>query len=361
MKVLLATGLYPPEIGGPATYTVLLEQQLPKHGHEVNVLAFRFSRKYPKILRHLHFFYRIVCVARQADVVFAQDVVSVGLPALLAAKILRKPFFVRVPGDYAWEQSVQRYGVKESIDDFQTRLYGWRIEFLRKIQVFVTCHATQVITPSDYFKNLVSRWGVRSEQIVTIYNGVDFSFDEVLIKKPAPLTLVSSGRLVPWKGFVVLIELMQKLPDWHLVILGEGPSRKYLEELIVKRSLGDRVHLKGSVSRSEVFAWCKVADAFVLNTHFESFSYQVIEAMYSGVPVLTTAVGSLPELITSGHEGILLAPDDVEQWLAAIESVRTDSLHWRERTRNAIEKAQLFSIERTTNAFVSCMEKYEKL
>ena len=79
-KVLIATGLYPPEIGGPATYTKLLETRLPEYGFEISVLPFSSVRHLPKIIRHAAYFLKCLSRARAADIVFAQDPVSVGLP-----------------------------------------------------------------------------------------------------------------------------------------------------------------------------------------------------------------------------------------------------------------------------------------
>ncbi|MDQ5893447.1 MAG: hypothetical protein QG640_459, partial [Patescibacteria group bacterium] len=134
MKILISTGIYPPDIGGPATYSKLLFDELPKYGHEVSILSFGEVRHLPKVVRHLSYLFKLLNRAKSVDLIFAQDTVSVGLPALIASRILKKKFFVRVPGDYAWEQSVQRFGVKESIDDFQNKKYGLKVEFLRKLQ-----------------------------------------------------------------------------------------------------------------------------------------------------------------------------------------------------------------------------------
>jgi glycosyltransferase involved in cell wall biosynthesis len=296
-------------------------------------------------------------MARKADLIFAQDVASVGLPALIAAKLLGKPFFVRVPGDYAWEQSTQRFMVTDSIDEFQKKKYGRRIEFLRSIQKLVTKNADQVITPSNYFRALVTGWGVSQDKISTIYNGVNLEIEPELVTKPAPLTIVTAGRLVPWKGFYTLIEMMRELPSWHLVIIGEGPERAKLEALIKELHLESRIELVGNVSREEVFGWCRAADVFVLNTHFESFSYQIVEAMHAGVPVITTTVGSLPELLTDKREGLLVTPDDTSAIVAGVKSVVTDKLLWQTRTRAAIEKAETFSIATTVKQLCQLLDK----
>ena len=352
MKLLIATGLYAPEIGGPATYTKLLDEKLPAAGYEVSVLPFSVSRPYPKVIRHVHYAWRLWRLARSVDIVYAQDTVSVGLPALLVAKLRRKPFVIRVPGDYAWEQSVQRFGVTATIDDFQTQRQTWRVRLLQFIQCTVVTRAALVITPSQYFQKLVGGWGVAPEKNITIYNGVDLNVAPTDIKPSEQKTIVTAGRLVAWKGITGLLTMLESLPDWRLVIVGDGPDRAALVAQVAKRNLTERVLFTGSIPRADVLGWCVAADVFVLNTHFESFSYQVVEAMHSGTPVIVTNVGSLPELITSGIEGVLVTPDDLTALRAAVLSVESESDLWAKRTAAAQTKVKTFSIE-------NCMQRLD--
>ncbi len=358
MNILVATGIYPPEIGGPATYTVLLEKELPRFGHTVAVLPFAVSRHLPKVFRHLNYAWKLRTMAKGSDVIFAQDVASVGFPALVVAKLLGKKFFVRVPGDYAWEQAVQRFGVTETIDDFQGKRYGLSVGVLRFIQTCVTRYADVVITPSNYFKHLVSGWGVSKDRIYTIYNGVDLAVTAAAVEKRNSFTVVSAGRLVPWKGFEMLFNIIKEQPNWQLVILGNGPEMQRYQAFVSEHSLEERILLKGSVSRAEIFGWCAAADVFVLNTEFESFSYQLVEAMSVGAAVITTTVGSIPELITNGVEGVLLSPNDTEGFVAAIKSVATEPEVWAARKRAAQAKAQIFSITRTVEKLNTLLQRY---
>ncbi|MCX6715947.1 MAG: hypothetical protein NT077_02940, partial [Candidatus Taylorbacteria bacterium] len=123
MKILVATSSYPPEIGGPSTYSYLLAERLPRMGIDVDILSFGKVRHMPKVIRHVAYALMLLWHARKADVVFAQDAVSVGLPTILSSFILGKQFMVRVPGDYAWEQS-KHFGANDSMEDFQKKRYG---------------------------------------------------------------------------------------------------------------------------------------------------------------------------------------------------------------------------------------------
>src|SRR3989338_11012397 len=117
MKLVIATPLYPPEIGGPATYAKLLEEGLPGKGIEVELVKFSEVRHLPRLIRHYAYYRRVLRAAKSADVVLALDPVSVGLPAMWAAKRAGKSFVVKIVGDYAWEQGQQRFGVMQNLDE----------------------------------------------------------------------------------------------------------------------------------------------------------------------------------------------------------------------------------------------------
>ncbi|MFA6404784.1 MAG: glycosyltransferase family 4 protein [Candidatus Paceibacterota bacterium] len=359
MKILIATGIYPPDIGGPATYSKLLNDELPKRGIEVLILSFGEVRHLPKVIRHIVFFFKLIKRSRGCDIIFAQDPVSVGLPSLFVSKILGKKFFIRVAGDYAWEQSMQRFGISDTIDDFQNKKYKTNVEFLRSIQKFVVGHADTVITPSIYFRDLVSRWNKKQKRVFHIYNGIEFpTLDEskdVAREKVSisnnVISIVSSGRLVPWKGFFTLIDvignLVKDIPNCKLYIIGDGPDRPALERYIVDKGLESIVILTGSISRSEMFSYLIASDIFVLNTSFESFSFQIVEAMYAGIPVVSTNIGNIPEIIEDGNSGILVKPDDREALKISILKILDDS-DFREKIRMiAKQKSKQFSIDNT--------------
>ncbi len=348
MRLVVATPLYPPEIGGPATHTLFLERALPAHGIDVESVPFSSVRALPKGIRHAVYAFRLWKRARHADAIFAQDTVSVGFPAVFAAWFARVPLLVRVPGDHAWEQGVERFSITDSLDEFQRRHYGRRVELLRRIARFVVRHADLVIVPSRYFERIVGGWLPTKDRLRVIYNGIDLTTVPVrpLTVPPRPV-LVSAGRLVPWKGFAALIELIAQMPEWSLVIVGDGPLRGELMKKAEDCGVSDRVTFTGNIPHEEVFGWLSLADVFVLNSSFESFSYQVVEAMGIGVPVIATDVGSIPELMHDGVEGVLVKPGDVAGIETALRSVFTDRAGWQKRTAAAKQVASRFSADRT--------------
>lgn len=355
-KILIVTGIFPPSIGGPATYSKLLLDKLPEYGFKVEVISFDGVRRFPKFIRHIIFLLRILKKAVNADLLFAQDTVSVGLPALVAAKLLNKRFFLRVPGDYAWEQARGRFGVKDGIDSFQTRKYGVRIEFLRFVQRLVARHADRVIAPSLYFKNLVSKWVIDSERIHLIYNGIDLSLIFNPPKDFVPKTMISAGRLVPWKGFDELITSLEFLSDWELVIAGDGPDMERLKILADTSGVGERVLFLGRLSHEELIFRIQQAEVFVLNSSFESFSFQLVEAMAAGTPVVVANIGNISEIVTDGQDGILFPPKDFGILGIKLREISNDPVLRTRLVAAGRKRAENFSIERTIKELVVIIE-----
>lgn len=326
MKLFIATGVYPPESGGPATYSKLLEERLPLlnfpaaqgGGFEVRVLPFRTVRHLPKVVRHLAYFFACLKRAQSADAVLALDTVSVGLPAALAAKLLGKKLVVRVPGDYAWEQSRVRFGVTDELDAFQTKKYGWRTQALRRIQSFVVGHADAVIVPSDYMKRIVGGW-TDARKVHRIYSSIEMP-QVTPVQKPEGFLVVSSGRKVPWKHFDAIERVVGREPSW-------------------------RFFLAENLPREEALGWVKAADVYVLNSTYEGLSHALVEAMALGTPVVATRVGGNPELIEDGVDGLLIPPKDDGALHAALKAVHDNPMLARARAERAKEKAKQFDIE----------------
>lgn len=353
MKIVLAAGLYPPDIGGPATFAKQLADFLVTKNVQVEVVPFSTVRELPPIVRHLSYFYRVWRQSRGARYIVALDPVSVGLPAVLASRLRGVPLLLRIGGDFAWEQGVQRYGVKDTLDVFAQKPkkdYGAKVERLARIQAYVAAYATRVVVPSDYLKTIVAKWGVPTERIRRIYSSAEvgalptreqarqaFGFKDEKI-------IVSAGRFVPWKGFPVLIDAMllvqKEFPNAKLVIAGSGPDDALIRAH-AKKILGASAVCMGDMSKERLLQLVCAADVFALNTNYEGLSHQLIEVMQASVPVVTTKVGGNPELIEDGVTGRLVAFDDVSTLAAAIvETCKREDTRLVEAAR---AKAKTFS------------------
>lgn len=354
MRILLATGLYPPEIGGPATYAKLFEEQLPKYGIEVSVLPFSGVRPLPPIIRHVAYAWLLAQRIHSVNLVLVQDTVSTGFPVAIISMLAGKRFIVRVPGDYAWEQGTQRFGVKDSLDDFQKRSYGLAVGILRAIQRFVVRRAFCVIAPSEYLAKVVSAWSPRIKRIDVIYNGITLA-EMLPVPRQANL-IVSVGRLVPWKGFTELVELVSKHREWHLRIIGDGSLRNQLRDQIQNNGADMRMGIDLGRSSIDVRRALAGATVFVLNSRYEGLSHTLVEAMSVGTPVIATKAGGNPEVVQDGKNGILVDVGDKYGLEQAIFRLMSDETLRRRLGDAARERAKDFSIEKTIEATASLLK-----
>ena len=327
MRLLVATPLYPPDSGGPATYSKLLEEHFPSKGDEIILVKFSDVRHLSKGIRHIAYFWRVFKAGKNADLILALDPVSTGLPAWFAAKALGKPFVVKIVGDFAWEQGSQRYGITETLDEFVLReRTPFAVACMRVAQKFVAKHAVKIIVPSNYLKRIITAWGVTSGKIEVIYNSI------LLPKLPEVtehgLLVVSAGRLVPWKGMEGLIDAVaivrESLPDVMLTIVGDGPDRKKLEEK-GEKELESGITFTGKISHEENLAVVKSAAVYVQNSSYEGLSHQLIEALMLGKAIIATDVGGNPELIHDGENGLLIPYGDQEALVSALTELLEDA------------------------------------
>src|SRR3989344_3352492 len=110
MKILIATGVFPPDIGGPSQYAKNLSDEFESEGHEVSVACYSIERHLPIGVRHFVFFIKAFYHLLWADYAIAMDTFSVGVPTIIAARLLRKKVAVRIGGDFLWESYVERTG-----------------------------------------------------------------------------------------------------------------------------------------------------------------------------------------------------------------------------------------------------------
>lgn len=370
MRILVATGIYPPQIGGPATYSKLLFDELPKRGYDVEVANFGEFRSYPWGVRHIRYFFHLLDRASGADIIYAQDPVSVGVPALFAAQIRDTRFVLKIVGDYAWEQGRQRFGITHTLDQFSSTYheYPWQVKLLKKIEKYVADGADAIITPSTYLKTIVSNWGVDPASITVIYNGIHLP---VLSKTPSVLkralslkgsVIVTVGRLVPWKGIPAVIRALSHLSvrgqNATLVIVGDGPQREALESLVTELGLGASVRFTGELDRASALEYVKAADVFVLNTAYEGFSHQLIETMAVGTPIVTTSVGGNAELMRHEDNALIVPLDGVEEIATAIHRVLSDDVLATRLIKKAKKDASTFTDTAMLDALASFFSRH---
>jgi colanic acid/amylovoran biosynthesis glycosyltransferase len=152
------------------------------------------------------------------------------------------------------------------------------------------------------------------ERFHVVHCGVDLDAFRPVERHPGsgPLRVLSVGRLSASKGFQVLVEAVAELVrrgvDLELTIAGEGPDRRDIEKLVAELGVGDRVRLPGMVPPNEVRGYYDAADVFCLSSFAEGVPVVLMEAMACGLPVVSSAITGVPELVEQGVNGLLVPP-----------------------------------------------------
>ena len=183
--------------------------------------------------------------------------------------------------------------------------------------------------------------------------------DALRSRFPGKTVILSVGRLVPYKGFHVLIRAMKYLPDdYQLVIGGKGPLRKKLEELIGSEGLGSRVCLDGYIADEALPAYYGACDIFVLSSIMktEAFGIVQIEAMSCGKPVVATIIpgSGVSGVNEDGVSGRNVTPGDARAMAAAIQDVRSKYRTFSEGAQARFR--DLFCEENMINSIIKIYE-----
>lgn len=341
MRVLLVSGIWPPDVGGPASHAPELAAFLQARGHVVEVVTTadrpppaapyhvrHVSRRLPPGVRHAAVVGVAAAAARHADVVYATSMLG---RAALAAQLARRPLVAKITGDEAYERAKRWGRFDGDLDDFQRPGGGLLVELLRRLRTLSVRRASHLICPSDYLCRVAVGWGMDPESVEALPNpapdvaGVSGREDARAALGLDGFTLGFAGRLTEAKGLDVLLDAVSRLPGTHVLVAGDGGERTPLEERAARLGIADRVRFLGGLDRDSVLRMLRAVDVAVLTSRWENFPHSVVEALAVGTPVIASAVGGVPEIVTDGVNGLLVEPGDVEAFAEAVRRLSEDA------------------------------------
>src|SRR5438874_7219139 len=215
-----------------------------------------------------------------------------------------------------------------------------------------------IVTETDYAAQFLrERFPERADRIHRIYNGLNLAeFGRTDFSSTSPL-IIAVGRLIAKKGFADLIRacglLAESGKSFQCEIIGEGPLENELRAQIDQLNLQDRVALSGAKPQREVRQRLAAASVFVLpsvvDAHggMDNLPTVIMEAMATGLPVISTDIGGIPEMVVQNETGFLVRPGDAVTLAGAIEKVINDRSLAQKLGEAGYERAQeLFSIEK---------------
>lgn len=360
MKVLQLTQRFPPAIGGVENHVFNLASKLTETGIDVDVFATDSVRDIP--FRRLEgdsndfpFKVRRFRAVKLAEMPHGLGIVA---PSMIPNSLSSRSDLVHA----------HSYG-------YFATFVGALARKIRKIPLVITTHsdagrprlskrlfdtivppitlweAQRIIALTESEEKYLTSLGVPPGQIVVIPNGIDLREFPSTIERAAHggvACVLFVGRLYSQqKGLEILIQALSHIHPsmkFQLNIVGEdwGGASSILD-LAKKLGVEDRIKILGRLSRNELLRRYASADLFVLPSLFEPFGIALLEAMASGLPVVASRVGGIPEVIEEGKTGLLVPPSNAEELGAAIERLLSDEGKRRIMGHAGQERAALFS------------------
>jgi glycosyltransferase involved in cell wall biosynthesis len=334
VRVLVVSGIWPPDVGGPASHAPAVAAFLHERGHHVDVVTTAaappeprdyavhwVSRRLPRGVRHGAVVAEIAWRARGADVVYATSMVR---RAAAGAALARRPLVVKLVADEAYERARRTGRFTGSLEEFQHVPGDRRSRELRRTRDRAVRGAVHVFCPSAYLREIALGWGLDPDRVSVLPNPApplptlparDELRAELGIDGP---TLAFAGRLTGQKALDVALGAVADVPGVSLILLGDGPERPRLERRAAELRLDGRVRFLGGGTREDVLRLFRAADASLLSSAWENFPHTVVEALAVGTPVIATAVGGVAEIVRDGENGLLVPPGDAAALAAAI-------------------------------------------
>ena len=370
MRVLIVSGIWPPDVGGPASHAPDVADFLRSRGHDIEIVttadAAPAPRDYPVLwvprslpvgVRHLRGAALVRSRARRADVVYTTGMFGRSSSGALAA---RRPYVVKLTADPAFERTRRRGLVGGNVDDFQDGGGGPVAAVLRRARNVELRRAAHVFCPSAYLRRLVLSWGIPPERVSVLPNPVPVlpglaERDE--LRRSFGLngaTLAFAGRLTAQKSLGRALDAVAVTDGVSLVIAGEGPDRGPLEQHAQELGIGDRVTFLGAQPRRRVVELFRAADAAILSSSWENFPHTVVEALAAGTPVLATDAGGVGEVVQDGVNGLLVPP---EQLADAVRRFFADAALRQRLRASAAQSVAAYSPERVFGELESALRR----
>jgi glycosyltransferase involved in cell wall biosynthesis len=348
VNVLVVSGIWPPDVGGPASHAPDVAGWLHGRGHGVEVVTTAgaapaerpypvrwASRRLPKGALHLRTAALIRARAARADVVYTTGMFGRSSAGALAA---RRPYVVKLTADPAFERARRRGVVGGEVEQFQAGGGGLQGRALRRARDFELRRAAHVFCPSAWLRDLAVSWGVPPGGVSVLPNPspppAELPPRDELQRRLGVngATLAFAGRLTAQKSLAVAVEAVARADGVELLVAGEGPDREPLERLARDLGIGERVRFLGPQPRERVLELFRAADATILSSSWENFPHTVVEALTVGTPVLATRAGGVAEVVEDGRNGLLVEQGDTDGLAAAIRRFFADDA-LRERLR----------------------------
>ena len=320
MRVLVTVGIFPPDIGGPATFVPKIAKYFQDElNYEIEILTLsdnknsninddfsvkRIDRNLPIIYRWLKTIFTIYKLGKNKDLIFVN---GLGTETTIANIFLKKKIIRKIVGDPVWERAYSKAKISESFDEFQVKNYGFSISLQKKVRSFSIKKSDIVVTPSQHLKNFILNLGFKNK-IEIINNGVFIPKENTNIFTNDQINITIVSRLVSHKNIEKIIKAISDLnsPLINLNIIGDGPELNQLQKISLESNNKDNIIFHGKLNRDDINHIFLKSDIYIQASNYEGLPHSLLEAMSYGIPVLCTPVGECKEILGNEDRGYIL-------------------------------------------------------
>ena len=316
----MTVGIFPPDIGGPATFVPKIAKYFQDQlNYEIEILTLsdnknsninddfsvkRIDRNLPIIYRWLKTIFTIYKLGKNKDLIFVN---GLGTEATIANIFLNKKIIRKIVGDPVWERAYSKAKISESFDEFQVKNYGFSISLQKKVRSFSIKKSDIVVTPSKHLKNFIVNLGFKNK-IEIINNGVFIPEENTNIFTNDQINITIVSRLVSHKNIKKIIRAISDLNDplIYLNIIGDGPELNQLQKISLESNNKDNIIFHGKLNRDDINHIFLKSDIYIQASNYEGLPHSLLEAMSYGIPVLCTPVGECKEILGNEDRGYIL-------------------------------------------------------
>jgi len=310
MRILITTGIFEPESGGPATYTPNIARKLVEAGHTVTVVTYSdkaeydFDGEYPfklirvmrrggvlgKLINYIRFFFVVMRELKQSDFVYSLDWLAAGLPVLLATQLRRKKYIVRVGGGYIWEKYLEQDNLPLSLREFYQRgLYRQYPVLFYLIRTVLRSAQVVVFNSKEQARLFGPQYGLKKDNVAVIENPMSAVSDAV-VRTEHTKEIIFAGRLIVMKNVESLVLAFKRaeLSGYRLTIIGAGPREQKIRALIKKIGVENTVHIEKPLRQQELYERIKNCAFVVIPSWTDISPNQAYELLAYKIPFIIT-------------------------------------------------------------------------
>lgn len=295
-RILLATGIFPPDIGGPALYSKKLAEEFREMGLEAPVLTYGksgVSRLWPTGIRQLIYFFKLLRRAKSADAIFAFDSLGVGLPAVLAGKLTKKKVLIRLGGDFLWEKYIEQGKGRVTMEEFYQKKLQGNFSFLLRLIKFTLQNADVIAFTTEFQRDIfVPHYGLDPAKAVVVSNVFEKSLGEIAGYRENPKIILWAGRFIKLKNLEFLIKVFKRLSvhdkNLTLKLIGEGPEKRAIRNFVRLEDLSDKVEIISGLDESALLEEIKNSYFCVLPSLSEVSPNFALKCLSLNKPIVLT-------------------------------------------------------------------------